>query len=176
MELKTRIKLLGLRPKDAPEGVTPNQFGKWLRAILGDGRVSVVGVSIVTLVCELMECRSGRFAGGFAGIFSEPKKVKGNYAGREVEFVPAKVSMESAPPFVKPSVDKAPKPVKAKVDVIDAVLRGGSGDPDMTYIKKESINILRITMMGNRWDVPIGAGEFRVLGRVYNIRDFKEKL
>lgn len=108
MELKTRIKLLGLRPKDAPKGVTPNQFGKWLRAILGGGRVSVVGVSIVTLVCELMECRSS----GSAGIFSEPepKKVKGNYGGKEVEFVPAKVSMFSP---VNPPVDKVPKKVKA---------------------------------------------------------------
>jgi hypothetical protein len=93
------------------------------------------------------------------------RKVKGSYAGREVEF---------DEPVVKLEADKSPKVVKAQVDVLDAAFRGNSSDPEMTYIKKEALGVLRVTVEGKRWDVPVGVKAFRVFGKVYQLADLRE--
>lgn len=82
--------------------------------------------------------------------------------------------MEFEEPVVKLKVDKSPKVVKAQVDVIDSVFRGNSYDPEMTYIKKDELNVIRVTVFKKRWDVPIGTMTFRVFGRVYQMADFRE--
>ena len=59
-ELKKRILLLNLQPKDAPGRIPVQTFGNWLRAVKNNGDVSPIAECVLELLCDKLENQNSK--------------------------------------------------------------------------------------------------------------------
>lgn len=168
-----RLKVSGLTPQDVVSmsgGRIPiTQAYDWFR----EWKLSVIAAL-------LLECYMERGSGS-AEIFSEPepKKVKGKYGGKEVEFVPAKVSMESEPAPTGPDalftpidwsgVDKKKVARKIEKKIMDAITPESPSE-DVTEKQKIPANPVKKQIpsaieKGNSYDTSMNM-KYKVVGNM----------